>query len=171
MAGFKDKMGKLKDWMITDDENSDEEYDSYEDEYDDSYEEYDDNFEEYEEDTDITSTSSSYAAGIAASRVADYQAHNQMKVVIVEPKVYDDAATIADHLKLRKTVIVNLENMTQQNTKKSIFDFMNGAVYVLDGSIQRVSKSIFILAPKNVDVDENIKKELESKAIFPWQSR
>lgn len=170
MAGFKDKMGKLKDWMITDDENSDEEYDSYEDEYEDSFEEYEDGFDDYEEDSD-TSLTSSYAASLAASRVADYQSHNQMKVVIVEPKVYDDAATIADHLKLRKTVIVNLENMTQQNTKKSIFDFMNGAVYVLDGSIQRVSKSIFILAPKNVDVDASIKKELESKAIFPWQSR
>lgn len=169
MAGLKDKMGKLKDWMITDDENAEEEYESYEDDYEEGYDEYEDSYEEddYEEEP----VSSSYSSGISSSRVADYQAHNQMKVVIVEPKVYDDAAVIADHLKLRKTVIVNLENMTQQNTKKSIFDFMNGAVYVLDGSIQRVSKSIFILAPKNVDVDASIKKELESKAIFPWQNR
>mgnify|MGYP002230325338 FL=1 len=46
---------------------------------------------------------------------------------------------------------------------------MSGAVYVLDGSIQKVSKAIFILAPNNVDIDANIKKELESKAFFPWQ--
>ena len=48
---------------------------------------------------------------------------------------------------------------------------MNGAVYVLDGGIQKVSKGIFILAPNNVDIDSSIKKELESKTLFPWQSK
>mgnify|MGYP000002011614 FL=1 len=46
---------------------------------------------------------------------------------------------------------------------------MSGAVYMLDGSMQKVSKSIFMLAPSNVDIDANVKKELESKAFFPWQ--
>lgn len=164
MAGFKDRMGKLKNWMIIDDE-APEEYDSY-DEYDENYDEYDENYDEYDEDEEA-----GVSLGSLTGSVPEYHSHNQMKVVIVEPKVYDDAATIADHLRLRKTVIVNLEKMTQQNTKKSIFDFMNGAVYVLDGNIQRVNKSIFILAPKNVDVDSNMKKELESKAIFPWQNK
>lgn len=164
MAGIKDKMGKLKNWMIVDNDNANDDYDAYDEYEDDVYD--DDAYDDYEDDDEIDD---SYSNPLG-SRM-DYQAHNQMKVVIVEPKVYDDAATIADHLRLRKTVIVNLEALTQQNTKKSIFDFMNGAVYVLDGSIQRVSKSIFILAPKNVDVDASIKKELESKAIFPWQNK
>lgn len=164
MAGIKDKMGKLKNWMIVDGDNASDEYDAYDEYEDDTYE--DDAYDEYEAEEE---EEASYNNPLG-SRV-DYQAHNQMKVIIVEPKVYDDAATIADHLRLRKTVIVNLEALTQQNIKKSIFDFMNGAVYVLDGSIQRVSKSIFILAPKNVDVDASIKKELESKAIFPWQNK
>ena len=164
MAGIKDKMGKLKNWMIVDNDNANDVYDAYDEYEDDVYD--DDAYDDYEDDDELDD---SYSNPLG-SRM-DYQAHNQMKVVIVEPKVYDDAATIADHLRLRKTVIVNLEALTQQNTKKSIFDFMNGAVYVLDGSIQRVSKSIFILAPKNVDVDASIKKELESKAIFPWQNK
>lgn len=163
MAGIKDRMGKLRNWMVIDEDSSEEEYDAYE-EYEDEYDETEEEFES-SADQDF-----SYNTGIGSGRVPEYS-HNQMKVVIVEPKVYDDAALIADHLKLRKTVIVNLESMTQQTVKKSIFDFMNGAVYVLDGSIQRVSKSIFILAPKNVDVDASIKKELESKAIFPWQNK
>ena len=76
----------------------------------------------------------------------------------------------ADHLKQKRTVIVNLEGLSQDvDTRKAIFYFMSGAVYVLDGSIQKVSKAIFILAPNNVDIDANIKKELESKAFFPWQ--
>ena len=164
MAGIKDRMGKLKNWMVIDENSSEEEYDTYED-IEEEYEEYDDSEVDYEEGSgqDVHSI-------FGSTRVPEYS-HNQMKVVIVEPKVYDDAAVIADHLKLRKTVIVNLESMTQQSIRKSIFDFMNGAVYVLDGSIQGVSKSIFILAPKNVDVDANIKKELESKAIFPWQNK
>ena len=48
---------------------------------------------------------------------------------------------------------------------------MNGAVYVLEGEIQRVSKGIYILAPNNVNIDSSIKKELESKTLFPWQNK
>ncbi len=94
-----------------------------------------------------------------------------MKVVIVEPKKYEEVTTIADHLKQKKAVIVNLENLNDLGMRKSIFEFMNGAVYVLDGGIQKVSKGIFILAPNNVDIDSSIKKELESKTLFPWQSK
>ncbi|MBY2309861.1 cell division protein SepF, partial [Clostridioides difficile] len=106
-----------------------------------------------------------------ANKIVNLHTTSQMKVVIVEPKVYDEAATIADHLKQRRAVIVNLEGLTNSEVRKSIFNFMNGAVYVLDGSIQKVSKSIFILAPNNVDIDANMKKELESKAFFPWQNK
>ena len=70
-----------------------------------------------------------------------------------------------------KVVIVDLENLNDLGMRKSIFEFMNGAVYVLDGGIQKVSKGIFILAPNNVDIDSSIKKELESKTLFPWQSK
>lgn len=169
MGSLKNKVGKFKDWIIPDDENN-EEYDNYDEEYDD-YEEYDESYEEeYEEHT--TEKQSSHSGFTSSqSRVTDYSSHNQMKVVILEPRVYDDAQTIADNLKLRKTVIVNLNSIDDKGTRRSIFDFMNGAVYVLDGSIQLVEKYIYILAPKNVDVDSNIKKELESKAIFPWQSK
>lgn len=104
------------------------------------------------------------------SKVVNLHGGNSMKVVIVEPKKYDDVTVIADHLKQKRTVIVNLEGLTQDvDTKKAIFYFMSGAVYVLDGTIQKVSKAIFILAPNNVDIDANIKKELESKTFFPWQ--
>ena len=104
------------------------------------------------------------------SKVVNLHTSNSMKVVIVEPKKYDDVTVIADHLKQKRTVIVNLEGLSQDvDTKKAIFYFMSGAVYVLDGSIQKVSKAIFIWAPNNVDRDANRKKELESKAFFPWQ--
>lgn len=104
------------------------------------------------------------------SKVVNLHNTANMKVVIVEPKSYDEVTVIADHLKQQKAVIVNLESMEESKIKKAIFDFMNGAVYVLEGDIQRVSKGIYILAPNNVNIDSNLKKELESKTLFPWQN-
>ena len=137
-----------------------------EDYYDD-----DDEMEEevYEREDDLERNDMS-TIRTSTSKVVNLHTSNSMKVVIVEPKKYDDVTVIADHLKQKRTVIVNLEGLSQDvDTRKAIFYFMSGAVYVLDGSIQKVSKAIFILAPNNVDIDANIKKELESKAFFPWQ--
>ncbi len=121
--------------------------------------------------TNVTnSTRNSTSNTTNNNKVVNLHGANQMKVVIVEPKKYEDVTIIADHLKQKKAVIVNLEGLSQDvDTRKSIFFFMSGAVYVLNGTIQKVSKAIFILAPNNVDIDANIKKELESKAFFPWQ--
>ncbi len=143
---------KFKNW-ITEEE---EDFDGVEEEYEQEDE------EEVEQFTSIPNTKT--------AKIVNLHTASPMKVVIVEPKKYDDATVIADHLKQKRTVIVNLEGLSQDvDTRKAIFYFMSGAVYVLDGSIQKVSKAIFILAPNNVDIDANIKKELESKAFFPWQ--
>ena len=128
--------------------------------------------EENEEDmvsNDIGAIRSSSKAA-TTSKIVNLHTTSSMKVVIVEPKKYEDVTVIADHLKQKRTVIVNLEGLAQDvDTRKAIFYFMSGAVYVLDGTIQKVSRAIFILAPSNVDIDANMKKELESKAFFPWQ--
>lgn len=103
------------------------------------------------------------------NKVVNIHATTQMKVMIYEPQEYDESASIVDNLKNRKAVIVNLESIDDPDLVKNIFHFISGAVYALDGSIQKVSKGIFILAPSNIDIDGNIKKELESKGVFPWQ--
>ena len=150
---------KFKHWMT-------EEEDYYDDD------EIEDELEETEEEqigNDISAIKSS-AKTTATSKVVNLHSASQMKVVIVEPKKYEDVTIIADHLKQKKAVIVNLEGLAQDvDTRKAIFYFMSGAVYVVEGTIQKVSKAIFILAPNNVDIDANMKKELESKAFFPWQ--
>ena len=144
---------KFKNW-ITEEE---EDFDGVEEEYEQEDE------EEVEQFTSIPNTKT--------AKIVNLHTASPMKVVIVEPKKYEEVTSIADQLKQRRAVIVNLENLDDAVTRKSIFDFMNGAVYVLDGSIQKVSKAIFILAPNNVDIDANMKKELESKAFFPWQNK
>ena len=152
-------ISKFKNWMTEDDEY-----------YDDD--EIETDVEENEEDmvgsNDIGTIRTTKAN--ATSKIVNLHTASSMKVVIVEPKKYEDVTVIADHLKQKRTVIVNLEGLAQDvDTRKAIFYFMSGAVYVLDGTIQKVSKAIFILAPSNVDIDANMKKELESKAFFPWQ--
>ena len=144
-------LSKFKNW-ITEEE---EEY-------------YEDEVEEVVEDSEVVDDFNSIGNS-KSSKIVNLHASTHMKVVIVEPKKYDEVTTIADHLKQKRAVIVNLENLIDATARKSIFDFMNGAVYVLDGTIQKVSKAIFILAPNNVDIDASIKKELESKTLFPWQ--
>ncbi|MFZ7132035.1 MAG: cell division protein SepF [Eubacteriales bacterium] len=73
------------------------------------------------------------------------------KVLVVEPEFFNDAPAICDNLKNQKTVVVNLENTDYEDGRK-IFDFLNGAVYALDGTIQKISENVFILAPSSVDV-------------------
>ena len=144
-------ISKIKNWFIEEEE--------YEEEYEEEIIEESEGVEEF------NSIGNSKAA-----KIVNLHASTHMKVVIVEPKKYDEVTTIADHLKQKRAVIVNLENLNDAVARKSIFDFMNGAVYVLEGTIQKVSKAIFILAPNNVDIDANLKKELESKTLFPWQN-
>ena len=148
---------KIKGWVI-----DEEEEEIYEEEMEDNYEDEEDVPEQY---TSIGTPKTSTA------KIVNLHTSNQMKVVIVEPKKYDEVTTIADHLKQKRAVIVNLEGVNDPSARNSIFQFMNGAVYVLDGDIQKVSKAIFILAPNNVNIDASIKKELESKTLFPWQNK
>lgn len=102
------------------------------------------------------------------NKVVNIHTTTQMKVVLFEPTDFEEAPNIVDNLKNRKPVIINLENIEPDLAKK-FFDFLNGALYALDGNIQKVSSGIFLLAPNNVDISGNLKEELKSKGVFPWQ--
>ena len=134
-----------------------------EEEYEEEYEE--EQYEEEKEEEVQSQTNRQY------SKIVNLPTQSSMKVVIVEPQKIEEMQDIADYLKQKKTVIVNLENLSDATVRRTIFNFVSGAVYVLDGTMQKVSKAIFILAPHNVNIDANLKKELESKTLFPWQSK
>lgn len=101
------------------------------------------------------------------SKVVNIHSTSQFKVVIMQPENFDDAQDICDHLKNKKPVIVNLEEL-EKDLAQRIIDFLSGSVYALDGSIQKVSGGIFIIAPYNVDVMGDFKDELGNKGVFPW---
>lgn len=101
------------------------------------------------------------------NKVVNIHSNTQMKVIIHQPNKFDETANIVDNLKNRKPVIINLENIDADLARK-IFDFCSGALYALDGQIQKVSKGIFILAPSNVDIAGDMKKEEESPSLYNW---
>ena len=102
------------------------------------------------------------------SQVVSIHANVQMQVVIVKPEAYEDAQEICDQIKDKKPVVVNLENV-EYPTAQRIMDFLSGTCYSLEGSIQRVSNNIFIIAPENVDISGDFKEELKTKGvILPW---
>ena len=77
------------------------------------------------------------------------------KMVVIEPKGFEDSPRLVDSLKARKPVIVNLEHIENGMARK-IFDFLSGATYALGGNVQRVGPNIYVFTPENVDISTNI---------------
>ncbi|MBQ3053331.1 MAG: cell division protein SepF [Clostridia bacterium] len=100
------------------------------------------------------------------NKVVSMSATTQFKVVVIKPADFDEAKEIADHLKDRKPVVVNLE-LLEKDVAHKIFDFLSGAIYVLDGGIQRVSNNIYLIAPYNVTILGDFKNELKNNT-FLW---
>ncbi|MCX7710147.1 MAG: cell division protein SepF [Clostridia bacterium] len=101
------------------------------------------------------------------SKVVNIHSTSQFKVVIMQPENIDDAQDICDHLKSKKPVVINLEDVEKEAAQR-IVDFLSGSVYALDGNIQKVSAGIFLVAPNNVDIMGDFKDELKNKGVFPW---
>jgi cell division inhibitor SepF len=77
------------------------------------------------------------------------------KVILVEPRTYSESTDIADHLKNRRAVVVNLQRIDSEQGRQ-IVDFLSGAVYAIGGDIQKIGLSIFLCTPDNVEVSGNI---------------
>jgi cell division inhibitor SepF len=77
------------------------------------------------------------------------------KVILVEPRAYSEATEIADHLKNKRAVVVNLQRIDTEQGRQ-IIDFLSGAVYIIGGDIQKIGMSIFLCTPDNVEISGNI---------------
>lgn len=125
---------------------------------------YDDEEEEFlEEDLDLPVTTKTKKHN---NKVVNIHNNTSMKIMVHEPLSYEEAPEIVEDLKSRKVVIINFEQL-DAGLKRQIFDFINGALYALEGKIQKVTKDIFILATNNVEID-GLQEELKTRAIFPW---
>jgi len=104
---------------------------------------------------------------VKKGKVVNIHTTTQLKVVVVTPETFDEARDIADHLKQKKPVVINLEGVEKEIARR-IVDFLSGAVYALDGNIQKISSGIFLIAPYNVGIMGDFKDELRNKGVFPW---
>jgi cell division inhibitor SepF len=77
------------------------------------------------------------------------------KMSLFEPKTYSEAQEIADHLKNRRSVVINLQRISHDQAVR-IVDFLSGTVYAVGGDIQKIGINIFLCTPDNVDVSGNI---------------
>ena len=98
-------------------------------------------------------------------KVVNINATTQYQVVVIQPEEFDEAKEIADHLKDRKPVVINLELMDKDSAQK-IFDFLNGAIYALGGSVQKVATNIYLIAPYNVSIMSDFRDELKNKGLL-----
>jgi cell division inhibitor SepF len=85
-----------------------------------------------------------------------------IKMVVVEPESFEEVQSIVDHLKNKRAVILNLEE-TEKTTARRIADFLGGAIYSLDGTMQRVSGSIFLFTPAHIEVSMPLRTDLREK--------
>ena len=93
---------------------------------------------------------------------------NAIKMVISQPTSFEQSDEICSFLKERKSVIVNLEYVNKDVARR-IVDFISGGVYALDGYIQKVSNSIFLVAPSNYEItNEMAREEIKSKLSVSW---
>ena len=79
-------------------------------------------------------------------------ASNGSKMILFEPRAYSESQQIADYLKKRNAVVVNLKRVTPDQAKR-IVDFLSGTVYALGGDLQKIGAGIFLCTPRNVNVE------------------
>ena len=135
--------------------------DTAEEEYDEEeYEEIEQDEEEQEEGRNFWNRRS--------SKVVNMPQANQIKMVISQPTSFEQSEAICDLLKEKKSVIVNLEYVNKDVARR-IVDVISGAVHALDGHIQKISNSIFLIAPYNYEItNEMAREEIRNKISVSW---
>ena len=99
------------------------------------------------------------------NKVVNIHATTQLKVVLVKPERFENASEIADHLREKRTVVLNLEG-TNKDVARRLVDFLSGVAYANNGQIKRVANSTFIITPYNVDIMGDLLDELENNGVF-----
>ena len=92
-------------------------------------------------------------------------AGGQTQVVLIKPERFETAAEIADHLRAKRPVLINLETTPKEVTRRLV-DFLSGVAYALDGKIKKVALATYIITPYNVDIVGDLVEELENNGMY-----
>ncbi len=115
----------------------------------------------------------SYSAGSSyepsprrGDKVVNINATTQLQVVLVKPEKFENASDIADHLREKRTVVLNLET-TNKDVSRRLIDFLSGVAYAQEGKIKRISAATYIITPYNVDIiGDQLIDELENNGLY-----
>ena len=99
------------------------------------------------------------------NKVVNIHATTQLKVVLVKPERFENASEIADHLKDKRTVVLNLES-TNKDVARRLIDFLSGVAYAGEGKIKKIAANTYIITPYPVDIEGDLIDELESSGMY-----
>ena len=99
------------------------------------------------------------------NKVVNIHATTQLKVVLVKPERFENASEIADHLKEKRTVVLNLES-TNKDVARRLIDFLSGVAYAGEGKIKKVAANTYIITPYHVELEGDLIDELESNGLY-----
>ena len=99
------------------------------------------------------------------NKVVNIHATTQLKVVLVKPERFENASEIADHLREKRTVVLNLES-TNKDIARRLVDFLSGVAYAGEGKIKKVAANTYIITPYSVDIMGDLIDELESSGLY-----
>lgn len=150
----------------------------YEDEMEDDYDEDEDVYEDEDEPEERNQTPPPWEREEPRRReyqepprrnnggkVVNIHATTQLQVVLVKPDRYENASEIADHLRDKRTVVLNLEK-TQKDVSRRLLDFLSGVAYAQEGKIKKVALQTYIVTPYNVDIMGDLIDELENNGLY-----
>ncbi len=100
-----------------------------------------------------------------SNKVVNIHTTTQLQVVLVKPDRFENAAEIADHLREKRTVVLNLEQ-TSKDVSRRILDFLSGAAYAQEGKVKKVAVATYIITPYNVDILGDLIDELENNGLY-----
>lgn len=109
---------------------------------------------------DISSEDEYYT--LSVEEAAKEETGEGSKMILLEPRAYSESQQIADYLKKRNTVVVNLKRVTPDQGKR-IIDFVSGCLYAIGGGMQKLGDGIFLCTPKNINVQGKMTEEEEPK--------
>ena len=99
------------------------------------------------------------------NKVVNIHTTTQLQVVLVKPERFENASEIADHLRDKRTVVLNLEQ-TDKNIARRLIDFLSGVAYANEGTIKKVALSTYIITPYNVEILGDLSDELENNGLY-----
>ena len=130
------------------------------------YEDEDEEFEDFEDDPrrDAFEDRRSKIED-RRNKVVNIHATTQLKVVLVKPERFENASEIADQLKDKRTVVLNLES-TNKDVARRLIDFLSGVAYAGEGKIKKVAANTYLITPYHVDIEGDLIDELENNGLY-----